>query len=211
MVLQLFRATDRSSLSLLATARAATGETFCNTEDIRPMPPSKPDRLSSALRRNIEAMEERRLRQAATATRQERIIEAITVFMGSMTFVYVHLALYAAWILANLDVVPDLPKFDPTFVALAVAASLEALFLSAFVLMSQNRLSAAETKRADLDLQISLLTEHELTKLTEMVEEIAKHFDIKTASHPEVAEVKKTILPEAVLDEIEAQQRRASR
>ena len=59
-----------------------------------------------------------------------------------------------------------------------MAASLEALFLATFVLISQNRLSTAETKRADLDLQISLLTEHELTKLTEMVEEITKHFAI---------------------------------
>jgi uncharacterized membrane protein len=172
------------------------------------MPPSEPDRLSTALRRNIEAMEQRRLRQAAAATRQERVVEAITDFMGSMRFVYLHLALYGAWVFTNLSVVPGLPKFDPTFVGLAVCASLEALFLSTFVLMSQNRLSTAETKRADLDLQISLLTEHEVTKLTEMVEEIAKHFDIKTASHPELAEVKKNIVPEAVLDEIEAQQRR---
>ena len=41
-----------------------------------------------------------------------------------------------------------------------------------------------------------------------MVEEIAKHFDIKTARHPEIDEIKKNIVPEAVLDEIEAQQRR---
>jgi uncharacterized membrane protein len=172
------------------------------------MPFGEPDRLSAALRRNIKAMEQRRARLAAAATRQERVVEAITAFMGSMPFVYLNLALYGAWILTNFGVVPGLPKFDPTFVALAVAASLEALFLSTFVLISQNRLSAAETKRADLDLQISLLTEHELTKLTEMVEEIAKHFDIKTASHPELDEIKKNIVPEAVLDEIEAQQQK---
>jgi uncharacterized membrane protein len=172
------------------------------------MSPSEPDRLSNALQRNIEAMEVRRSRQAAKATRQERVVEAITAFMGSMPFVYLHLVIYGGWIVMNLSIVPILPKFDPTFVALAVAASLEALFLSTFVLMSQNRLSAAETKRAELDLHISLLTEHELTKLTEMVEEIAKHFDIKTASHPELAEIKKNIEPEAVLDEIEAQQQK---
>jgi uncharacterized membrane protein len=115
------------------------------------MPPSEPDRLSNALQRNIEAMEQRRARQAAAATRQERVIEAITTFMGSMPFVYLHLVIYGAWIVTNLSVIPILPKFDPTFVALAVSASLEALFLSTFVLMSQNRLSAAEMKRADLD------------------------------------------------------------
>jgi uncharacterized membrane protein len=172
------------------------------------MSPSNPDRMSAALRRNIEAMEQRRLQEAATATRQERVVQAITAFMGSMSFVYLHFALYGAWILLNLGVVPGVPKFDPTFVALAVAASLEALFLSTFVLISQNRLSVAETKRADLDLQISLLTEHELTKLAEMVEDIAIHFDIKTTSHPELAEIKKKIVPEVVLDEIEAQQRK---
>jgi uncharacterized membrane protein len=172
------------------------------------MASSNPDPMSAALRRNIEAMERRRLREAAAATHQERVAQAITTFMGSMLFVDLHVALYGAWILLNVGVVPGLPKYDPTFVALAVASSLEALFLSTFVLISQNRLSAAETKRADLDLQISLLTEHELTKLTEMVEEIAKHFDIRTASHPELNEIKKNIAPEAVLDEIEAQQQR---
>src|ERR1700677_1817663 len=130
------------------------------------MPFGEPDRLSAGLRGNIKAMEQRRARLAAAATRQERVVEAITAFMGSMPFVYLNLALYGAWILTNFGVVPGLPKFDPPFVALAVAASLEALFLSTFVLISQNRLSAAETERADLDLQISLLTEHELTKLT---------------------------------------------
>jgi uncharacterized membrane protein len=172
------------------------------------MSSSNPDRMSAALRRNIEAMEQRRLREAAAATRQERAVEAVTASMGSISFVYLHVAVYGVWIFLNLSVVPGVPKFDPTFVGLAVAASLESLFLSTFVLISQNRLSAAETKRADLDLQISLLTEHELTKLTEMVEAIANHFNIKTASHPELAEIKKNIVPEAVLDEIEAQQRR---
>jgi uncharacterized membrane protein len=173
------------------------------------MSSGNPDRMSAALRRNIEAMEQRRSREAAAATRQERVVQGITSFMGSMSFVYLHLALYGGWILMNINLVPGVPKVDPTFVALTMAASLEGLFLSTFVLISQNGLSAAETKRADLDLQISLLAEHELTKLTEMVDEIAKHFDIKTASHPELDEIKKNIVPEAVLDEIEAQQRKA--
>ena len=103
------------------------------------VPPPGPDSLSSALRRNIEALEERRRQEAAAAPLEARVAEAITRFTGSMRFVYVHLALYGAWIVANLGVVPGVPKFDPSFVVLAMVASVEAIFLSTFVLISQNR------------------------------------------------------------------------
>ena len=138
------------------------------TASIPTVPPPQPKSLSSALKRNIEALEERRRQEATSATRQERLAEAITSFTGSMPFVYLHLVLYAAWILVNLGVPPGLPKFDPSFVILAMEASVEAIFLSTFVLISQNRTAAAADKRADLDLQINLLAEHELTKLTEV-------------------------------------------
>lgn len=103
-------------------------------------------------------MAARRQQEAAAATREERIADAITSFTGSMLFVYIHLALYGAWIVINLGVVPGVPKFDPSFVILAMVASVEAIFLSTFVLISQNRTAATADKRADLDLQINLLT-----------------------------------------------------
>ena len=71
--------------------------------------------------------------------------------------------LFGFWIVANLDWVPGVPAWDPSFVVLAMAASVEAIFLSTFVLISQNRMAA--DKRADLDLQVSLLAEHEVTRL----------------------------------------------
>ena len=103
------------------------------------VPPPRPEDLSSALRRNIEALEERRRQEAAAAPAEARVAEAITRFTGSMRFVYVHLALYGAWIAANLGAVPGVPEFDPSFVVLAMVASVEAIFLSTFVLISQNR------------------------------------------------------------------------
>ena len=172
------------------------------TASMPTVPPPQPKSLSSALKRNIEALEERRRQEAATATRQERLAEAITSFTGSMQFVYLHLALYAAWILINLGVLPGLPKFDPSFVILAMEASVEAIFLSTFVLISQNRTAAAADKRANLDLQINLLAEHELTKLTEVVTAIAARLDVRLDA--EIDEVKKDIAPEAVLDELDA-------
>ncbi|MBL6458180.1 DUF1003 domain-containing protein [Belnapia sp. T6] len=172
------------------------------------VPLPKPDSLSTSLKRNIQALENRRREETAAATREERIAEVITRFTGSMVFVYIHLALYGAWILVNLGFIPGMPAFDPSFVVLAMEASVEAIFLSTFVLISQNRMAAAADKRADLDLQISLLTEHELTKLSELVVAIAERLDIRANADPELQEVQQDVAPEAVLDEIEARQQR---
>lgn len=170
------------------------------------IPPPGPDSLSSALKRNIQALEDRRRQEAAAATREERIAEVITRFTGSMRFVYLHLVLYGAWVLINLGVVPGVPRFDPSFVVLAMVASVEAIFLSTFVLISQNRMAAAADKRADLDLHISLLAEHELTKLAGLVTAIAERLGVEANADPEVKEIKKDVAPEAVLNEIETRQ-----
>jgi uncharacterized membrane protein len=167
--------------------------------------PPGPRNLNSALQRNIQALADRRREEAAAATREERIAEAITGFTGSMRFVYLHLALYGAWILVNLGLVPGVPRFDPSFVVLAMVASVEAIFLSTFVLISQNRMGAAADKRADLDLQISLLAEHELTKLAQVVHAIAQKLEVK--ADPGIEEVERDVAPEAVLDAIEEEAR----
>lgn len=168
--------------------------------------PPNSDSLSTALTRNIQALESRRQQKAAQATREERIAEAVTKFTGSMLFVYLHVVLFGAWVAINLGLFPLFPRFDPTLVILAMVASVEAIFLSTFVLISQNRMAAAADERADLDLQISLLTEHELTKLAELVSDIAEHLGVAPRNRPEVEEVKMDVAPEAVLDEIESRQ-----
>jgi len=157
--------------------------------------------LSSSLRKNIQALRERREREMMSATPEERLANAITAFTGSMRFVYLHLAIYGAWIVSNL--IPQFPHFDPTFVILAMAASVEAIFLSTFVLISQNRAMAETDKRDELDLHISLLTEHELTRLIRMVAAIANKLDVRTAADQEIGEITKDVAPEAVLTEIE--------
>ena len=163
-----------------------------------------PGRLSSAARRNIRALRERRKQEFRDAGGQEKIADAITAFTGSMRFVYLHLVIYAAWIACNL--VPGLPHFDPSFVILAMVASVEAIFLSTFVLISQNRASAANDKRDDLDLHINLLAEHELTRLIEMVSAIAQKLEVRTGAEKELPEITRDIAPEALLVEIEQQE-----
>lgn len=174
------------------------------------VPPPGPENLSGSLKRNIESLHERRRQETAHATRQERLAEAITSFAGSMPFVYLHLVVYATWIILNLGVIPGLPKFDPSFVILAMEASVEAIFLSTFVLISQNRTAAASDKRADLDLHINLLTEHELTKLSHVVLAIAARLDVQIGETTDVQEIKKDVAPEAVLDELDAKDREAA-
>ena len=167
------------------------------------IPPPGPEDLASSLKRNIESLRERRQQERANATRQERLAEAITAFAGSMWFVYLHLAIYITWIAFNLGLIPGLPKFDPSFVILATEASVEAIFLSTFVLISQNRTAAASDKRADLDLHINLLTEHELTKLSAVVLAIAARLDVHVSDAADVQEIKKDVAPEAVLDKLD--------
>jgi uncharacterized membrane protein len=161
--------------------------------------------LSQALERNIQALADRRAAERAAATRQERLAAAITRFSGSMVFVYLHLALVGIWVAVNTGLTSIAP-FDPSFVILATVASVEAIFLSTFVLISQNRMQAEADRRADLDLHISLLTEHEVTKLAELVAAMAEKMDIAAARTPEVDEIKQDVVPEAVLDEIQARE-----
>ena len=169
------------------------------------VPPPQPGSLNSALARNIAALERRRREDAARAPLEERLAAIITRFTGSMLFVYLHLAIYGAWIAANLGWVPGVPRFDPTFVVLAMVASVEAIFLSTFVLITQNRMAAAADKRAELDLQISLLSEHEVTRIVAMVSAIADRLGIDR--HDDVEELKRDVAPEAVLDAIDSTER----
>jgi len=165
---------------------------------------SSPFGLSETLERNIAALAERRRAEQAHASFQERLADTVTRFTGSMAFVYLHVALVALWVAVNIGAVPGIGRFDPTFVILATAASVEAIFLSTFVLISQNRMQADADRRADLDLHISLLTEHELTKLASVVGAIAEKVGVETQKADDVQEIERDIDPERVLDELEA-------
>jgi uncharacterized membrane protein len=159
--------------------------------------------MAHVVDRNVRALLTRRAEEDRAKSRSERIADGITRFAGSMTFVYIHLVMYGAWILLNLGVVPSIKPWDPTFVILAMEASVEAIFLSTFVLISQNRMSALADKRADLDLQVSLLSEHEITRLLSLVQQIAERMGIGEAQDPELEELTRDVHPERVLDKIE--------
>jgi uncharacterized membrane protein len=163
--------------------------------------------LAQVVDRNIQALLVHRREEEGSRTHQEQIADAITRFTGSMRFVYIHLLLFGGWIIINLGGIPGLPKFDPSFVVLAMVASVEAIFLSTFVLISQNRMAALADRRADLDLQISLLAEHEITRLITLVTAMAEQMGVEAAQDPELAELAQDVAPEKVMEKMEAHER----
>ncbi|MCK1712416.1 MULTISPECIES: DUF1003 domain-containing protein [unclassified Bradyrhizobium] len=167
-----------------------------------------PEGMSPVLERNIQALVERRRRGQAEATTQQKLADSITAFAGSMSFVYLHLVAFGFWIVANLRWIPGVTAWDPTFVVLGMVASVEAIFLSTFVLISQNRMAAEADKRADLDLQISLLTEHELTNVADVLNQVARRLQIDSRSQADLDDASRSIAPEHVLDKIEETNRR---
>lgn len=170
---------------------------------------NSPDGSSNELRemrvveRNISALLDRRREEERAKSLQDRLANRITRFAGSMTFVYLHAVIFGLWILINVGWLPIVPRFDPSLVILAMEASVEAIFLSTFVLITQNRMSTMADKRADLDLQISLLAEHEITRLITLVRAIADRMNIEASHDPELSELSRDVQPERVLDKIE--------
>lgn len=165
--------------------------------------PPNPKDLASVLNRNIDALQERRRADERKASLQDKIAETVTRFTGSMAFVYIHLVVFGLWIAFNAGAIPGFKPWDPTFVILATEASVEAIFLSTFVLISQNRAAALADRRADLDLQINLLSEHEITRLLSVAIAIASKTGANLKFLPELAELERDVAPEAVLDKIE--------
>jgi uncharacterized membrane protein len=161
--------------------------------------------------RNVTALAEIRSRMLANRTIEGRIADAITRFAGSMRCIYLHLLLVAAWILINTGVLPLGAPFDPyPFVMLAMFASVEAIFLSTFVLISQNRQALLAERRNELDLHINLLAEHETTRILQLVDAIAKRLDVAhDDSDTEV--LKQDVRPEVLMRRMEEIERQIER
>ncbi|MDD5581430.1 MAG: DUF1003 domain-containing protein [Methylobacter sp.] len=165
--------------------------------------------LSNVIERNIRTITLLRLKAARERSWQDRIADAITFFSGNMGFVYVHIVWFGIWILINEGRL-GMPPFDPfPYGLLTMVVSLEAIFLSTFVLISQNRLNVEAERRADLDLHIGLLAEHELTRALQMLDAIQNKLGIESYKDRELADLEMETRPEDVLAEIERIQQRS--
>ncbi len=136
---------------------------------------------SPALDENLKVIKtwERAILRARS--REQRFSNWIVAAAGSGTVLLFHVVWFISWVGLNVGLVPQITPFDPfPFPFLTMAVSLEAIFLTLFVLASQNRLAEEADKRAELDLQIDLLSEREMTAVLHLLEDLVTHFDVKT-------------------------------
>lgn len=132
--------------------------------------------------RRIASLEEQQLRARSTS---ERIAGTVSQAAGTATFAVTHVVWFIVWIGVNAGWVPGLGPFDPfPFNLLTMVVSLESIFLSIWILISQNQMTRQAERRAHLDLQINLLAEQESTATLRIVRRIAEHLDIERDGSP---------------------------
>ena len=144
-------------------------------------PQAAMDLLAAMGRRHRETVE--RLRHTATRnvneehgdnrTQVQKTADWIAEFAGSIPFLLIHVGLFAFWLIVNWVPIPGVTQFDPyPFGFLTLAVSLEAIFLSVFVLLSQNRQAAKDRIHADIEYDINLKAELEIAHLHEKLDRL---------------------------------------
>ena len=158
--------------------------------------------LQTIVERNIQTLFDLRAQLEQSKDMKDRLADWVTAWSGSMSFVAVHVVWFAVWIAVNLGWTPMRAFDPPPFSMLTLVVSLEAIFLATFVLISQNRQAEVDSQRNDLDLQIDLLAEYELTRVLTLVDAIADRLGIEIARNPELDELKRDVIPEEVVKEM---------
>src|SRR5687767_3430484 len=123
----------------------------------------------------------RSLKAEADAHRSwsDRIADRMTSLMGSMPFLMINVLWFAVWIIINLGLIPGIEPFDPfPFGLLTMVVSLEAIALAIIVLISQNRSVKIAELREEVDLQVDMQTEREITKLLRLLSAVAEKHGI---------------------------------
>jgi uncharacterized membrane protein len=162
-----------------------------------------PPPLSDVIERNIQNQMRLRIEAVSRRTFQERMADAITAFSGSMSFLYLHALWFGLWVLLNTGWF-GIRLFDQfPYSLLTMIVSLEAIFLSTFVLISQNRSGAEADRRADLALHVGLLTEHEVTRALQMLDTLQERLGITNDPENDLAQLETETKPEDVLAEIQ--------
>ena len=164
--------------------------------------------LVGLVEKNITALVNRQIKDEKQKPFEERIAERIGRFTGNLAFVYTHAAIFGIWLAWNAGWL-GLKPFDPSFNVLQIITQVEAIFLTTFILMSQNSLDKQADKRADLDLQVSLLSEHEITRLMALIKGIAQKLGVEEAKNPEIEQLSEDVVPEKLMDTLETEKEKS--
>ncbi len=162
-----------------------------------------PSNASPLLDRNVRAVIEHAAEEERSKPTADRVAMTIWRFAGTMNFVYFHVVLYGVWAAVDLGWIPGIRNFDPTFTIIGSTAAVEAIFLAIFVLMAQLRMADNADKRNQLDVQVSLVAEQEITHILRLVAAMSERMGIEEAKDPEIQELLRELKPRDVLDRIE--------
>jgi uncharacterized membrane protein len=126
-----------------------------------------------------------------TNTKIDKLSVFIIDVLGSMTFLICCLAVFTLWICWNIKFIPGLKPFDPfPFSTLEMAVSIFAIVLSVSVLINQNRQGRIEKIRQQVEFEVNVRAEHEITRLLELVHEMHQKMGLSTKSDQELEEMK---------------------
>jgi uncharacterized membrane protein len=161
-----------------------------------------PETVEELTRHNVKTVLELEQKAKQQRTTTDRAADVITNFCGSMPFVWAHVIWFGAWVFVNG--VPGIKHFDPfPFTFLTLCVSLEAIFLSAFILISQTHETRLSERRNHLDLQINLLTEQEITKILSMLKIMADKMGADVSQDPEIEVLEKSTQPDMLAEQID--------
>jgi uncharacterized membrane protein len=128
---------------------------------------------------NIEAIAKMEHVSLEQRTYAERISDVVTKLVGNLGFLTVQLIVLIGWCAINLHLIPGIRPFDPfPFGVLALIVSSEGVFLTIFVLVRQSRMARQSERRSHLDLQVSMLSEQELTTIIQMLQKLCQLADV---------------------------------
>ena len=138
--------------------------------------------MPDLVQQNIEIVAQLEAAAHAERSRSDIVADAISAFCGSMPFYWLNAAWFTGWI--GWNTLPGFRHFDPfPFSFLTLMVSLEAIFLSIFILISQNRQQLLANRRNHLDMQINLLAEQENSAMLRMLRLIMERLEIPLDSH----------------------------
>ncbi len=158
--------------------------------------------INERVKRNIESIAQLEQAFERRRTAVDLVSDAVSNFAGSIRFVTANAVLISMWLLWNL-LAPTWLRFDPTLGAIQLLIAGQALFLSAFVLMSQNRQNRHADHWAHVDLQISMLAEQETTKLLQMMQSVCRYLGMeKTARDQELKQMSEQLPVQALAEEV---------
>ena len=173
-----------------------------NIDNLNDSTSSSQESIDTLTDRNLQSILNKERLAQSNSTYGQRFAGYVAAFCGTMTFVYIHVVILTFWIAYNTSPWVSV-HYDPLpFTLLNFSLSIEAIFLSAFILITQNREAQLDKQRSHLDLQINLLTEQGNTLMLKMLRTIADKVGAEFEEHPDMQLMEQATQPERLLDQI---------